>query len=240
MGVAVFGSFLVSCSGSKQVPTFGQHQNAYVTLPGQNSVLYMQINSITGAMISIGQTPQILGTSPKGLALLNKFLYVANSAANTISLFNIANDGSLSQNGAPTPAGSGPYQVIVDPSGKYLLATNSLSNNVSVFSIDSGTGALTEVAGSPFFANIDPGEIVIAPTDDLVYVSNSGVGTVTAFTFSSSTGALAPVSGSPYYSGAGHRDWRSTAPGHTSTSRIRRRSTTRRPASAIFRDSIST
>jgi len=203
LGAVVFGSFLISCSGSKQVPTFGQHQNAYVTLPGQNSVLYMQINSITGEMTSIGQTPQILGNSPKGLALLNKFLYVANSAANTVSLFNIANDGSLSQNGAPTTAGSGPYQVVVDPSGKYLLVTNSLSNNVSVFSIDSGSGALTEVAGSPFFANIDPGEILIAPTGDLVYVSNSGVGTVTAFTFSNSTGTLTPVPGSPYYSGAG-------------------------------------
>jgi len=203
LGVAVWASFLVSCSGDKQVPTFGQHQNAYVTLPGQNSVLFMQINSITGEITSIGQTPQILGNSPKGLALLDKFLYVANSQANTVSLFTIAKDGSLSQNSAPTPAGSGPYQVIVDPSGKYLLVTNSLSNNVSVFSIDSGSGALTEVAGSPFFANIDPGEILIAPTNDLVYVSNSGVGTVTAFTFSTSTGALTPVPGSPYYSGAG-------------------------------------
>ena len=202
-GRAVLASFLVSCAGSKPVPTFGQHQNAYVTLPAQNSVLFMQINSITGEITSIGQTPQILGNSPKGLALLNKFLYVANSKANTVSLFNIANDGSLSQNGAPTQAGSGPYQVIVDPSGKYLLVTNSASNDISVFSIDSGSGALTEVAGSPFFANIDPGEILIPPTGDLVYVTNSGVGTVTAFTFSTSTGALTLVPGSPYYTGAG-------------------------------------
>ncbi|MGB9198261.1 MAG: beta-propeller fold lactonase family protein [Terriglobales bacterium] len=204
--IAVLGASLVSCAGSKSVPTFGQHQDAYVTLPGQNSVLYMQINSITGEITSIGQTPQVLGTSPQGLALLGKFLYVANSLANTVSLFNIAEDGSLSQKAAPTPAGSSPHAAVVDPSGQYLLVTNSGSGNygtVSVFSIDSGSGALTEVAGSPFYSNPDPSDLVFAPTGDLVYVSNPGVGTVTAFTFSTSTGALTPVPGSPYYSGTG-------------------------------------
>ena len=203
IAVVLLAAFLLSCSGNKPVPAFGQHQNVYVTLPGQGSVLLMQINSITGEITNIAQTPQVAGTSPNGIALLNKFLYVANSQGNTISLFNIASDGTLSQNSSPTQAGSGPHAVVVDPSGKYLLVTNSFSHDVSVFSIDSGSGALTEVAGSPFYANTDPSEILIPPSGDLVYVSNPGVGTVTAFTFSSSTGALAPVPGSPYYSGAG-------------------------------------
>ncbi|MFZ3342805.1 MAG: beta-propeller fold lactonase family protein [Terriglobales bacterium] len=163
----------------------------------------MQINSLTGAITTAAATPEVVGTSPNGLALLNKFLYVANSQANTISLFNIAGDGTLSQNTTPTPAGgSGPHGAVVDPSGKYLLVTNTFTNNISVFSIDSGSGALTPVAGSPFYANNGPGEILIAPSGDLVYVTNSGVGTVTGFTFSTSTGVLTSV-GAPYYSGAG-------------------------------------
>ena len=166
-------------------------------------MLLVQINTLTGAITSAAATPEVVGTSPNGLALLNKFLYVANSQANTISLFNIASDGTLSQNTTPTPAGgSGPHGVVVDPSGKFLLVTNTFTDNISVFSIDSGSGALTPVAGSPFYANSGPGEILIAPSGDLVYVTNSGVGTVTGFTFSSSTGALTSV-GPPYYSGAG-------------------------------------
>ena len=197
-------AFLLSCGGSKSVPKFGQHQNVYVTLPGQGSVLLMQINTITGEITAVAQTPQVAGTSPLGLALSNKSLYVANSAANTVSLFSIAKDGSLSQNTPPTQAGSGPHSVIIDPSGKYLLVTNSLSNDVSVFSIDSSSGALTEVPNSPFplgTGQSGPGEILIPPSGDLAYVTCSGTGTVTAFTFSSSTGQLALIS--TYYSGAG-------------------------------------
>ena len=203
IGVALLAALLPSCSGNKKPPVFGQRQNAYVTLPSQGSVLLLQINTLTGAITTAAATPQIAGTSPGGLALLNKFLYVANAQANTISLFNIASDGTLSQNTAPTPAGgSGPHSVIVDPSGKYLLVTNTFSNNISVFSIDSGSGAITPVAGSPFYANSGPGEILIPPSGDLVYVTNSGVGTVTGFIFSTSTGELTSV-GAPYFSGAG-------------------------------------
>jgi 6-phosphogluconolactonase len=174
-----------------------------VTLPGQNSVLLMSINTLTGVLTSVAQTPNVLGTSPNGLAIYsNKYLYVANSEANTISLFTIASDGTLSQNTTPTPCGSGPNSAIVDPSGQYLLVTNYFSNNISVFSIDSSSGALTAVAGSPFFASQGPGEIIMPPVGNLVYVTNSGVGTVTAFSFSSTTGALTPL-GSPYYSGSG-------------------------------------
>jgi 6-phosphogluconolactonase (cycloisomerase 2 family) len=194
---------LPSCGGGKKPPTFGQKQNAYVTLPSQGSVLLMQINSLTGAMTTAAATPDVVGLSPNGLALLNKFLYVANSQANTISLFNIAGDGTLSQNTEPTPAGgSGPHGVVVDPSGKYLLVTNTFTNNISVFSIDSGSGTLTPIADSPFYANSGPGEILFAPSGDLVYVSNSGVGTVTGFTFSATTGELVSI-GPPYFSGAG-------------------------------------
>ncbi len=203
VGIALLAVLLPSCGGGKKPPVFGQKQNAYVTLPSQGSVLLMQINSLTGAITTAAATPQVVGTSPSGLGLANKFLYVANFQASTISLFNIASDGTLSQNTAPTLAGgSGPHGVVVDPSGKYLLVTNTLSNNISVFSIDSGSGALTPVAGSPFFANNGPGEILISPSGDLVYVTNSGVGTVTGFTFSTSTGVLASV-GPPYFSGAG-------------------------------------
>lgn len=201
MGLVIVALLLASC-GDKSVPAFGQHQNAYITLPGLGSVLLVQINSITGEITTVAQTPQIVGLSPQGLAIINKFLYVANSAANTVSLFNIANDGTLSQNATPTPAGSGPTGVMVDPSGQYLLVTNSFSNNISVFSIDSSSGALTPVNGSPFYANQDPGEILMPPSGDLVYVTNTGIGTVTGFTFSTSTGQLTSV-GAPYYSGAG-------------------------------------
>lgn len=202
--LVLLAAFFVAC-GSGKLPAFQSGQNAYVSLPTQNSVLQLNINGLTGAITTGAQTPQVTGTSPKGLALLsNKFLYVANSQANTISIFSVAGDGTLNLNGPPIPdGGTGPDAAVIDPSGKYLLVSNSFSNNISVFSIDSGSGALTPVTGSPFYANDTPGEILMLPAGNLVYVTNSRIGTVTAFTFSSTTGVLTPVPRSPFVSGAG-------------------------------------
>jgi 6-phosphogluconolactonase (cycloisomerase 2 family) len=197
-------SQLVSC-GSGKLPSFTSGQNAYVTLPTSDSVLLLHINGLTGEISTSSQTPEVTGTAPKGLALLSKkFLYVANSQANTIAVYNVAADGTLSLNGTPTPdGGNGPNSVAIDSSGAFLFVTNSFSANISVFSINSGTGALTAVPNSPFFANDTPGEMLIVPGTNLLYVTNSRIGTVSAFTFSTSTGALTPVAGSPFFSGSG-------------------------------------
>src|ERR1039457_814078 len=143
--LVVLAGFLVAC-GSGKLPSFGSGQNAYVTLPSEDSVLLLNIDGLSGALTPGAQTPQIPGNSPNGLALLsNKFLYVANSGADTISIFNVASDGTLTLNGSATPAGaSTPRAMVIDPLGKFLLVTNnSLSDSVSVFSIDSSSGALT-------------------------------------------------------------------------------------------------
>lgn len=204
---------LLSC-GSGNLPQFGSTHNAYVTLPTLDSVALLQINGLTGSITIGSQTPQVEGTSPDGLALLaNKFLYVANSQGNTISTFNVAADGTLTANGTGIPTGgTSPHDVIIDPTGQYLLVTNSsLSDSVSVFSIDTSSGALTAVPGSPFFAYDTPTEIVMPASGNLVYVSNPRIGTVTAFLFDTTSticgyllcGGPQYVPGSPFTSGKG-------------------------------------
>jgi 6-phosphogluconolactonase len=198
---AVLAGFSFSCGSSSRPVLTGSH-NAYVTLPGAGSVGLLKIYNSTGAVAVGSQTPPVEGSSPAGLALhpSNKFLFVANSAANTISVFNIASDGTLTLSGTPTPAGSGPRGVVLDPSGQFLLVTNTLSNNVSVFSVDSGTGALS-AQGSAVYANNGPTEILITPSGKFVYVTNPTIGFITAFTFAA--GVLTPVPGSPFASGTG-------------------------------------
>ncbi len=198
----------LSCSNS-YVPSAGINHNAYVTLPAVGSVLLLNINGANGVITVGAQTPQVADTSPTGLALLpsKKFLYAVNSSAraNSISVFKVASDGTLTLSGTPTPvSGLSPYAAVIDPLGKFLLVTNTLGNNgnegsVSVFSIDAG-GALTERTdlGSPFPANADPTEILITPSGKFVYVTNPVIGTITAFSFSN--GVLTNVPGSPFTS----------------------------------------
>jgi 6-phosphogluconolactonase (cycloisomerase 2 family) len=43
-----------------------------------------------------------------------------------------------------------PSSFIIDQTKKFLYVTNADSNKIAVFSIDSTTGSLTEIKGSPF------------------------------------------------------------------------------------------
>src|SRR6202165_4917238 len=204
VAVFVLAGLSLSC-GSSSHGTSGHNHNAYVTLPARGSVLLLHINGGTGAITLGAETPQVQNTSPTGIALLpsKKFLYAINSSshADSISIFNVASDGTLALSGTPTPAGNGPNDAVIDPSGKYLLVTNNFGNNVSVYSIDASSGALSEVAGSPFPANSNPAEILITPSGKFVYVTNPGIGMVTAFSFSN--GVLTQLPTSPVPSGAG-------------------------------------
>jgi 6-phosphogluconolactonase (cycloisomerase 2 family) len=200
--IVVLAGLSLSCGNSSH-STSGPNHNAYVTLPSRGSVLLLHINGASGAITLGAETPQVQNTSPTGIALLpsKKFLYAINSSsfADSISIFNVASDGTLALSGTPTPAGDGPNDAVIDPSGKYLLVTNNFGNNVSVYSIDPSSGALSEVTGSPFPANLNPSEILITPSGKFVYVTNPGIGRVTAFTFSN--GVLSqPTS---VFSGAG-------------------------------------
>jgi 6-phosphogluconolactonase len=200
MAAMVLAGFAVSCGGTNH-PAVSTH-NAYITLPQAGSVRLLRINDATGVITADAQTPPVAGFTPSGLALhpSKKFLYTTNSGADSISLFNIAADGTLTTATKPAATGSAPRDAVIDPSGQYLLVTNTLSNNISVYSIDSGSGVLTEVPGSPFFANAGPTAMLITPSGKFVYVVNP-LGYISAFSFSG--GVLTQVAGSPFAAGSG-------------------------------------
>jgi len=204
--MVVLAGLSLSCGSSSTAITSPHNHSAYVTLPADGSVLLMSINGASGAISVGGQTTKQQGLSPTGLALSpsGKFLYVVNSFANTISIFNVNSDGTLSLSGAPIPAGFTPNAAVIDPSGQYLLVTNSFfqdaQGSISVFSLDSGTGALTPV-GSQVLANANPTSILFTHSGKFVYVTNPTIGMVTGFSFAN--GVLSLVPGAPAFSGAG-------------------------------------
>jgi DNA-binding beta-propeller fold protein YncE len=57
---------------------------------------------------------------------------------------------------------SQPVSVAVDPTGKFAYVTNLGSNNVSGYTIDPMTGALTVISGSPFAAGSRPFSVAVA------------------------------------------------------------------------------
>jgi hypothetical protein len=83
--------------------------------------------------------------------------------------------------------------------------TNYGSDNVSAYTVNAKSGALTPVAGSPFGAGTNPAGSTggtLGNTDTLD-VANKGSNNVSAYTIDPKSGALTPVAGSPFGAGTG-------------------------------------
>jgi 6-phosphogluconolactonase len=72
-----------------------------------------------------------------------KFLYGSNRGHDTIAVFSISTQGTLTLVDNVSTQGKTPRNFGVDPTGSYLLALNQGSNNVVVFRIDKKTGKLS-------------------------------------------------------------------------------------------------
>jgi 6-phosphogluconolactonase len=88
----------------------------------------------------------------------------------------------------PIAVGTGPTSVAVDPSGKFAYVTNSGSNNVSMFTINTTTGVLTSTG--TIAAELSPSSIAIHPSGKFAYVTNSGSNSVSMYSIDAATGAL--------------------------------------------------
>jgi hypothetical protein len=81
---------------------------------------------------------------------------------------------------------------------------NADANNVSGYTIDPSTGALTAIAGSPFDAASEPSSVAVDPSGKFAYVANEvsgSTGNVLGYMINPSTGALTAIAGSPFAAG---------------------------------------
>ena len=111
-------------------------------------------------------------------------------------------NGSLGQASNSYLTGQAVYSDVVDNQGTFLYV--QAAQGVYGFSIQSGTGALTQITGSPFAASgpSSPGYsqpatlMAVDQTNHFLYVSTmSGIA---GFTIDQTTGQLRPIAGSPF------------------------------------------
>jgi 6-phosphogluconolactonase len=87
-------------------------------------------------------------------------------------------------------------------SANFAFVTNTNSNTVSAFQVDSASGKLSTVAGSPFPTDTGPEFLAVAAGSKFLFVGNAGSDTVSAFQIDAASGTLTPVAGSPFVTGA--------------------------------------
>jgi 6-phosphogluconolactonase (cycloisomerase 2 family) len=160
------------------------------------------------------QVPQYGGLHPTAIIVdaKGRFVYVANGNAGLngeISGFKLdRSSGKLTLiPGSPFKMKDAVYGPVwanylaVEKSGNYLYTSNG--GSVSGFSIDRNTGALTELANSPFTANGPSGtaagteDIIADPGNNHVYTANSE-SSISGWTINASNGELTELAGSPW------------------------------------------
>jgi 6-phosphogluconolactonase len=86
---------------------------------------------------------------------------------------------------------------------RFAYVVNGGSDDVSAYTVDTASGALTAIAASPFAVGHLPDAIAVDPTGSFVYVTNQGDATISGFTIDRATGALTAIAGSPFSTGLG-------------------------------------
>jgi 6-phosphogluconolactonase len=125
-------------------------------------------------LIGIGssQGPQDMIVNPAGT-----LLFVDDVSVEGIYVYSIGSGGALTAvSGSPFSVPFFPANMATDGQGKYLYVTQDLggtnSDEVAAFSINSSTGALTPVVGSPFAYNM--WQVQGDPTGDYLIGTTSG------------------------------------------------------------------
>jgi 6-phosphogluconolactonase len=170
---------------------------------GLDELLVYHFNAKTGALtpnnppyakLDPGVGPRHLAFHPNG-----KLAFVVNELQSSITTFTYdATQGTLLKLNTISTLPKGfmgandTAEIKVHPSGKFLFASNRGHDSIAVFSIDSGTGALTLVDNFPTQGKT-PRNFEIDPTGKLLLVANQETNNITVFKINQENGKLAPA-----------------------------------------------
>jgi 6-phosphogluconolactonase len=151
---------------------------------------------------TLGANPQITkaspGAGPRHLTFSSdgRFLYVINEMQSTVVTYAYdAGTGVLRelQSISTLPKGfsgtSTGAEIEIDPSGKFLFASNRGDDSIAVFSIDSRTGTLTHVDTDPTGGKT-PRHFTVDPTGTWLLAANQDSDNITVFRFDQNAGRL--------------------------------------------------
>jgi 6-phosphogluconolactonase (cycloisomerase 2 family) len=181
------------------------HRFLYSTNYTGNTITGYKINS-DGTLLRLNNytdpnQPTAIDVEPSG-----RFVYAVNRTSNDITEYQINQaTGDLTQvncmpatgavcNGNNYAAGTGPFAIKIDPSGRYAYVSNidAASNDISVYLIDVTQGQLIAVPcnaaagqichGTNFVAGTYPDGIGIDDSGRYAYVANNQSNDITAYT----------------------------------------------------------
>ena len=135
-----------------------------------------------------------------------KFLYLPDqNGSGGVMGFTINHSSGALTAMAGSPFAVAPSQITTlaaDPDangGRFLFGADFSSGDFVVFTIDSTTGVLTPVPGSPFSSLASPSRLKVDGTGHYLYASEgTSTGDIFGYLVDQNSGALSPIAGSPF------------------------------------------
>jgi len=163
-------------------------QFLYVVNTISATISGFSINATSGALTQVGPATPTAEASIYAAATPNgKFLYVAteDNDVNGVSGFVINPTTGVLTPTSPATFGvngdSMPFGITIDPTSTHVYTANARS--ISAFKIDSVSGALSEVPGTPVSAgNEAPQTLTVTPNGKFLYTANGPTGTIATYT----------------------------------------------------------
>jgi len=166
----------------------------------------LRLDREIGALGRINEQ-QLGGTNPVHLAISpdgGHLLVVAYTSGNLIALPIMENgalgpaSASLELPGAPGPntseqRGSHPHQIVVDPTGRWLIVPDKGLDKVFTIAFDPATPSFSIVSEYIAKPGSGPRHAAFHPNGSTVYVDNEMGGTVSQFVFDGHSGSLTLV-----------------------------------------------
>jgi 6-phosphogluconolactonase len=181
--VAQFGSlvYVLNTAGSSNVVGFNFNDGKLVRIP--NSLRLLSGNAVASGSVAF---------SPDG-----RFLIVTEKATNSLDVFKVLSDGSLSQATITKSVGPGAFSAVFARNNVAVVSETGAggpnSSAISSYSVQSN-GTLTPISSSvPTLGSANCWNVV-TPDGRFVYASNAGSASVSGFAIGSD-GTLTPLPG---------------------------------------------
>jgi 6-phosphogluconolactonase len=144
----------------------------FTTLPSANEIAVFREDPNSGTLTKLLNSPFDTGLAPEAILLhpSGKYLYVANSGEDDISLFSIAPSTGIITEVSRTPLGTSaltPVLMAMDATNGYLYVANATSGSLSVLSFASD-GTLSTPATT--FLGVKPTGMVLSPSGNFIFI----------------------------------------------------------------------
>ena len=183
-------------------------------------ILVCTINFATGMLRPVGAgQPSSGGASASAIFPGGSLLYSVDAVTSELDAFTVGGNGAVlaESTGSPYSVPHNPASLVVHPAGSFLYVVNQnqsyqtnsspsqYDGSISVFTINSGSGAITPISGPPISAGINPLSIVVDPTGRFAYATATiypfgftGAAQILSFSIDPVSGILTPLPGTPW------------------------------------------